>query len=161
MNKDLVSIFEYLEREKGIKREIIIAAVEESLRAAARKSVKGLINVSVHINPKTVNIDVIPQDFGRIAAQTARQIISQKLRSAERDVIYEEYRHRINEIISGTVKRVIRGATLIVDLGKVEGILPERNYPKTEKYNVGDRVQALLLEVKDTENGGAEVVLSR
>jgi len=200
MNKDLVAIFEYLEREKGIKRDVIIAAVEESLRAAARKSVKGLINVSVTINPKTGNIDVIaqkevvdkvtipeeeisleearvlnpsceigqwiditvtPQDFGRIAAQTARQVISQKLRSAERDVIYEEYRHRVNEIISGTVKRVIRGATLIVDLGKVEAIMPDRFYPKTEKYNVGDRVQALLLEVRDTESGGAEVILSR
>lgn len=200
MNKDLVAIFEYLEREKGIKRDVIISAVEESLRAAARKSVKGLINVTVHINSKTGAIDVVaqkevvdkvtipeeeilledarvinpyceigqwvditvtPQDFGRIAAQTARQVISQKLRSAERDVIYEEYRHRINEIISGTVKRVVRGATLIVDLGKVDAILPDRFYPKTEKYNVGERVQALLLEVRDTENGGAEVILSR
>lgn len=200
MNKDLVAIFEYLEREKGIKRDVIITAIEESLRAAARKSVKGLLNVSVQINSKTGNIDVIaqkevvekvtipdeeisledarvlnpyceigqwidiavtPQDFGRIAAQTARQIISQKLRSAERDVIYEEYRHRINEIISGTVKRVVRGATLIVDLGKVEAVLPDRFYPKAEKYNVGDRVQALLLEVRDTESGGAEVILSR
>jgi transcription termination/antitermination protein NusA len=200
MNKDLVAIFEYLEREKGIKRDIIISAIEESLRAAARKSVKGLVNVSVTIHPKTGTIDVIaqkevvekvtipeeeislqqaqelvpdcelgqwidiavtPADFGRIAAQTAKQVISQKLRAAERDVIYEEYRHRINEIISGTVKRVVRGATLIVDLGKVEGILPERFYPKTERYNVGERVQALLYEVRDTENGGAEVVLSR
>lgn len=200
MNKDLLAIFEYLEREKGIKRDVIIAAVEESLLAAARKSIKGLINISVHVNPKTGNIDVIaqkevvdkvtipeeeitleearilnpnielgewvdfpctPQDFGRIAAQTARQIISQKLRTAERDVIYEEYRHRVNEIISGTVKRLIRGSTLIVDLGKVEGILPDRFYPKIEKYIVGDRVQALLFEVRDTENGGAEVILSR
>jgi len=200
MNKDLLAIFEYLEREKGIKREVITAAVEESLLAAARKSIKGLINISVHINQKTGDIEVTaqkevvdnvtipeeeitleearlinpyaeigawvdipctPQDFGRIAAQTARQVISQKLRSAERDVIYEEYRHRVNEIISGTVKRVIRGATLIVDLGKVEGILPDRFYPKTEKYNVGDRVQALLFEVRDTESGGAEVILSR
>lgn len=200
MNKDLVAIFEYLEREKGIKRDIIIGAIEEALRAAARKSVKGLINVSVNVHPKTGVVEVIaqkevvdtvtipdeeisledartlypnceigdwidlsatPEDFGRIAAQTARQVISQKLKGAERDVIYEEYRHRINEIISGSVKRVIRGATLIVDLGKVEGILPDRFYPKTEKYNVGERVQALLYEVKDTENGGAEVILSR
>lgn len=200
MNKDLVAIFEYLEREKGIKRDIIIGAVEEALRAAARKSIKGLINVSVKINAKTGSIDVIaqkevvdkvtipeeeisledaqvinpyceigqwvditvtPEDFGRIAAQTARQVMSQKLKSAERDVIYEEYRHRAGEIISGSVKRTIRGATLIVDLGKVEGILPDRFYPKTEKYNVGERVQALLLEVRDTENGGAEVILSR
>lgn len=200
MNKDLVAIFEYLEREKGIKREVIIGAIEESLRAAARKSVKGLINVTVKIDPKTGQIDVVaqkevvdkvtipeeeitlenarvlnpdceigdwvditatPQEFGRIAAQTARQIIAQKLRSAERDVIYEEYRHRINEIISGNVKKVVRGATLIVDLGKVEAILPDRFYPKTEHYNQGDRVQALLLEVRDTESGGAEVILSR
>lgn len=200
MNKDLVAIFEYLEREKGIKRDVIVSAIEESLRAAARKSVKGLINVSVSINPKTGSVEVTaqkevvdkvtipdeeilleqarilypdcevgdwitlsvePEDFGRIAAQTARQVISQKLRTAEKDVICEEYRHRTNEIISGTVKRIIRGATLIVDLGKVEGILPERFYPKTEQYNVGERVQALLYEVRDTENGGAEVVLSR
>lgn len=200
MNKDLVAIFEYLEREKGIKRDIVVAAIEEALCSAARKSVKGLLNVSVTINSKTGTIDVIaqkevvdkvtipeeeislenarilypdceigqwidltvtPQDFGRIAAQTARQVISQKLRSAERDVIYEEYRHRVNEIISGTVKRTIRGSTLVVDLGKIEAIMPDRFYPKIEQYNTGDRVQALLLEVRDTPNGGAEVILSR
>lgn len=200
MNKDLIAIFEYLEREKGIKRDIIINAIEEALHVAARKSIQGLINLSVKVDSKTgtievfaqkevveqvtipeeeialeaarelhphceigdwIDIEVTPRDFGRIAAQTARQVIAQKLRTAERDVIYEEYRHRINELISGKVKRVVRGATLIVDLGKVEAILPERFYPKTERYNVGDRVYALLYEVRETENGGAEVVLSR
>ncbi len=144
MNKDLVAIFEYLEREKGIKRDVIISAIEESLRAAARKSIKGHINVSVNINSKTGMIDVIaqkevvdkvtipeeeisledakvlnpdaeigqwvditvtPQDFGRVAAQTARQIISQKLRGAERDVIYEEYRHRVQRDRLGQRKK--------------------------------------------------------
>ena len=76
-------------------------------------------------------------------------------------MIYEEYRHRINEIISGTVKRIVRGATLIVDLGKVEAIMPDRFYPKTEKYNVGDASRPFLLEVRDTESGGAEVIFSR
>ena len=200
MNKDLIAIFEYLEREKGIKRETIIDAIEESLQVAARKSLKGVGLVSVVIDPKQGTIDVTaekevvdtieypeeeilldearelapdcemgdfiqvpipPVDLGRIAAQTARQVIAQKLRGAERDVIYEEYRHRLHEMVSGTVKRVVKGATLIVDLGKVESILPERFYPKTEKYHVGDRIQALLWEVRDTENGGAEVVLSR
>lgn len=200
MNKDLIAIFEYLEREKGIKRETIIDAIEESLQVAARKSLKGVGLVSVVIDPKQGTIEVTaekevvdnieypeeeilldearelapdcemgdfiqvpipPVDLGRIAAQTARQVIAQKLRGAERDVIYEEYRHRLHEMVSGTVKRVVKGATLIVDLGKVEAILPERFYPKTEKYHVGDRVQALLWEVRDTENGGAEVVLSR
>jgi N utilization substance protein A len=201
MNKDLIAIFEYLEREKGIKREIVINAIAESLRAAARKSVKGLgEKVSVEIHPKTgeievytqkkivekvgnpleeisiedakalepecqigqwLEISITPQDFGRIAAQAARQIISQKLKGAERDVIYEEYRHRVGEIISGTVKRFIRGRTIVVDLGKVEAILPERNYPKLERYNVGEKVQALLYEVRDTDGGGAEVILTR
>lgn len=200
MNKDLIAVFEYLEREKGIKRDIVIAAIEESLRAAARKSISGASNVTVKIHPKTGDIDVFcekeivdevevpaqeilledareidpeceigqfidiivtPKDFGRIAAQKARQIITQKLRGAERDVIYEEYRHRMNELISGTVKRFVRGANIIVDLGKVEAIMPMREYPKTEKYHVGEKVLALLLGVHDTENGGAEVVLSR
>jgi N utilization substance protein A len=200
MNKDLIAVFEYLEREKGIKRDIVVAAIEESLQAAALKSIHGASNVVVHIHPKTgvievfcdkvivekvrnnvqevslkeyreidpncqlgdiVKVAVTPRDFGRIAAQKARQIIAQKLRGAERDVIYEEYRHRTNELISGTVKRIVSGATVIVDLGKVEGVLPKRNYPASEKYQVGDRVLALLQEVRDTEMGGAEVLLSR
>lgn len=200
MNKDLVAIFEYLEREKGIKREIVIAAIEESLMMAARKSIHGATNVAVSIQAKSGNIEVFcdkeivekvrnpvqeialkdyreldpncelgqivsvsvtPKDFGRIAAQKARQIISQKLRGAERDVIYEEYRHRINQLISGSVKRIGGGSTVIVDLGKVEGVLPRRNFPPTEKYQVGDKVLALLQEVRDTDSGGAEVVLSR
>ncbi|MBS4168838.1 transcription termination factor NusA [Parachlamydia sp. AcF125] len=200
MNKDLIAIFEYLEREKGIKRNIVIAAIEESLRAAAKKSISGASNVTVTINPKTGNIDVYcekeiveevevdaqeislqdareidpdceigqfidvvatPKDFGRIAAQKARQIITQKLRNAERDVIYEEYRHRTNELISGTIKRFVRGSNIVIDLGKVEAIMPTKHYPKTEKYHVGEKVLALLYEVNETENGGAEVVLSR
>lgn len=200
MNKDLVAIFEYMEREKGVKREIVIGAIESALRAAARKSMKEEANVAVQIHPKTGDIDIscekeivesvehptkeislaaaqeldpdceigqfidvpIPTEkFGRIAAQTARQVISQKLRGAERDVIYEEYRHRVNELVSGVVKRFSKGVNLIVDLGKVEALLPARNYPKTEKYVVGDKIYALLLEVQDSENGGAEVILTR
>lgn len=200
MNKDLIAIFEYLEREKGIKRELVMSAIEESLQVAARKSVSGASNVTVTIHPKTGNIDVYcekeiveevevssqeisleaarlidpecemgqfidvmvtPKDFGRIAAQKARQIITQKLRGAERDVIYEEYRHRLNELVSGTVKRFVRGSNLIIDLGKVEAIMPMREYPKDEKYQIGEKVLTVLIEVKDTENGGAEVILSR
>ncbi|MEM8628535.1 MAG: transcription termination factor NusA [Chlamydiota bacterium] len=200
MNKDLIAIFEYLEREKGIKRDFVIQAIEDSLLAAAKKSVHGVGKIQVQIEPKSGEIEVVaqkkiveevedfdeeisleeaqelapdcelgqwleiivtPRDFGRIAAQTARQVITQKLRTAERDVIYEEYRHRVGEIISGKIKRFIRGQTLVVDLGKVEGILPERQYPRMEKFNVGEKVQALLQDVCDTENGGAEVILSR
>ncbi|MBS0624348.1 MAG: transcription termination/antitermination protein NusA [Verrucomicrobia bacterium] len=200
MNKDLVAIFEYMEREKGIKREVVMQAIITALTAAAKKSLKDEANVSVQIHPKSgdievfcekeivetvqhpareirlsvareldpdcevgqfIDVPVTPEKFGRIAAATARQIISQNLRSAERDVIYEEYRHRVGEIVSGVIKRFFKGPNLVIDLGKVEAILPGRNYPKTEKYQVGNKLCALLYEVKDLENGGAEVVLTR
>ncbi|MBM3201438.1 MAG: transcription termination/antitermination protein NusA [Chlamydiae bacterium] len=200
MNKELLAIFEYLEREKGIKRDFITKAIEDALVVAARKGNKHMNNVSVTVDPRSgtitaiaekeivekveypdeeisleeakqldpyskvgdwIDVIVDPQQFGRIAAQTARQVISQKLRGAERDVIYEEYRHRVGELISGTVRRVTKGHTLVVDLGKVEALLPGRFYPKTERYHIGDKVLALLYEVQDTENGGAEVILTR
>ncbi|CAG9046675.1 transcription termination factor NusA [Chlamydia abortus] len=200
MNKDLVAIFDYMEKEKGIQRPVIIGAIESALKIAAKKTLRDDANVSVNINPKTGDIEVfcekeivevcenpskeIPLDkareydpeceigqymdvpfvsehFGRIAAHAARQIIGQKLRHAERDVIYEEYRHRVNEILSGVVKRFAKGSNLIIDLGKVEGLLPARCYPKTEKHKVGDKIYALLYEVQESENGGAEVILSR
>jgi len=200
MNKDLIAVFEYLEKEKGINREVIIKAIEESLCIAARKNISGASNVTVKINSKSGDIDVLcekeivnevevpaqeisleearkfdpdceigqyidvivtPRDFGRIAAQKARQVITRKLKNAERDVIYEEYRHRIHDIVSGTVKKFVRGANAIVDLGKVEALMPMREYPKTEKYHIGDKVTALLKEVVDNDQGGADVILSR
>lgn len=200
MNKDLVAIFEYMEREKGIKRDIVVKAIETAILAAARKSVQDEANITVHVHSKTGDIEIFcekkivekpihpemeislkaareldpeceigqyldvpvpPERFGRIAAQTAKQIIAQKLRGAERDVIYEEYRHRVGEIVSGMVKRLGKGGNLIVDLGKVEAVLPTRYYPKTEKYQIGSKIYALLYEVQDLENGGAEVILSR
>ncbi len=200
MNKDLLAIFDYMEREKGINREVLISAIKESLHAAARKSIHNVENISVEISPKSGQIDVYtekeivekvtspdtqisyeeatelapgcqvgqilsvlitPKDFGRIAAQTAKQMIAHKLRNAERDVIYEEYRHRVGEIVSGTIKRFSQASNLVIDLGKVEGILPKNHFPKTERYKVGERVRALLYEVRDLDNGGAEVILSR
>lgn len=199
-NKELIAIFDYMEKERGIKRERVMEAIKDSLRLAARKSIQDVSEIDIEIDPKTGEIEVLakkqvvdevedpaeqisledalelnpdceigdwlqvevtPKDFGRIAAQKARQAISMKLRMAERDVIYEEYRDRVGEIISGTVKRFVRKADVIVDLGKVEGFMPMSEYPRTERYQVGDRVVALLWEVQDTPNGGAEVVLSR
>lgn len=200
MNKDLIAIFDYMERERGIKREIIIEAIEESLLLAARKSVQDIPDVEVRLDPKSGAIEIIaqkrvvskvqisqeeislkdalkldpdaqleqvlyvsvtPRDFGRIAAHKARQVIAGRLKMAERDVIYAEYRDRVNEIVSGSVKRFARGADLVIDLGKVEALMPMREYPKVETYQVGDRVVALLKEVQDTPTGGAEVILSR
>lgn len=199
-NKELIAIFDYMEKERGIKRERVIEAIQESLKLAARKSIKDVNEIDIEIDSKTGQIDVLakkqvveevedpaeqlsleealelnpdcelgdwlqvevtPKDFGRIAAQKARQVIAMKLKMAERDVIYEEYRDRVGEIISGSVKRFVRKADLIIDLGKVEGYMPMSEYPKTEQYQIGDRVVAVLWEVQDTPSGGAEVVLSR
>ena len=200
MNKDLLAILDYLDREKGIKRNIVLQAIEDALYAAAKKSVKDVSNVRVEVNYESGGIEVFgtktvvekakalnkevslevalelnpdseigdeiedpitSNDFGRIEGQTARQIITQKLRGAERDVIYDEYRHRVNEVVSGTVKHFIRGSDIVIDLGKVDGIMPMREYPKIERYHAGEKVTAILKEVQDTENGGAEVILSR
>lgn len=200
MKKELLAIFEYLERDKGIKRDLIVKAIEDALITAARKGPKGMPNLNVHINPKTgeisahsereivevveypeeeitleaakeldpnsqvgdwIDIPINPEDLGRIAAQTARQVIAQKLRMAERDVIHEEYRHRVGDLISGTVVRLQRGGNLLIDLGKVEAFMPGSHYPRTERYHIGDKVLALLHEVQEMENGGAQVVLSR
>ena len=200
MNKDLLAIFEYLEREKGINRDLIVKAIEEALIVGARKGDQFMNNVNVKINPRTgqidafaekeivetvtypneeisfdmakeldpdceigewLDIEVDPKSFGRIAAAVAKQVISQKIRHAEKDVIHTEYRDKMGQIVSGVVRRVARGHTVIVDLGKIEAILPSRNYPKTESYHIGDRITAQLLEVQDTETGGAEVILTR
>lgn len=200
MNKELIAIFEYMEREKGIKREVCVQAVQEAMEAAAYKSMPGAHDLTVVIDPKTgdleisckkevveiveyeteeipleearelnpeasigdyIQVTIDPEDFGRIAASAARQMMSQKLRHAERDVIHEEFRHRICDIVSGTVKKYVRSKGVIVDLGKIEAVMPMEFYPRTEHYHAGDRVQALLYEVRDTENGGAEVILSR
>ena len=85
-----------------------------------------------------LEIEIEPANFGRIAANVARQMISQKIRGAEKEIIYEEYRHRIGELISGTVRRITKGHSLIIDLGKVEAILPGRFYPREEKYHIDE-----------------------
>jgi N utilization substance protein A len=138
---------------KEIVEEVVIPGEEITLPAALELNPDAEIGSFIHV-------PLDPTLMGRIAAQQAKQVITQKLRMAEKDVIYEEYRHRVNELISGSVKRVIRG-TVIIDLGKVEALMPLRHYPKTERYNVGDRVLALLCEVQETDAGGAEVILSR
>src|SRR5690606_31658785 len=99
-------------------------------------------------------------DFGRIAAQTAKQVIVQKVREAERAQMVDEYRDRMGELISGTVKKVTRDS-IIVDLGNnAEGILPRDQLIGREIFRMGDRIRALLLEVR-TEARGPQLLLSR
>ncbi len=100
-----------------------------------------------------------PRDFGRISAQTAKQAMLQRIRSAEKEMMYDEFKDRAGEIVSGTVRRFER-SDVIMDLGKFDAIMPSKERVVTEDYNVGDRLRAYVMAV---ENGvrGPEIILSR
>lgn len=106
-----------------------------------------------------IKLEVTPKNFGRIAAQTARNIVIQKLKDAERDNIYNEFIDREKEIITGNVQRVERGIVYI-DLGRVEGIIPVSEQIKTEEYTPNKRLKLYIKEVKNTSKG-AQIILSR
>ncbi len=107
----------------------------------------------------TLEIEVTPKNFGRIAAQTAKQAILQKIRQAERNIIFEEFHDRVGDIVSGTIRRFERG-DIIVDLGRAEASMPSRERISSEIYQVGDQIRALVLSVQDNASGAA-IVLSR
>ncbi|MBZ2173835.1 transcription termination factor NusA [Schnuerera sp. xch1] len=107
----------------------------------------------------TVIIEVTPKNFGRIAAQTAKQVVIQRIKDAERDVIFEEFISRENEIITGMVQRISKNNAYI-DLGKAEGILPPAEQIEGEIYHQGDRIKLYILEVKKTSKG-PQIILSR
>lgn len=106
-----------------------------------------------------IEVESIPKDFGRIAAQTAKQIVTQKIREAERENIYEEYKGSEGQIVSGIVQRYEQH-DVIVELDKTEAILPKEEQIKNEDYRRGDRIRALIIEVKH-ESKDQQVVLSR
>ena len=167
MNNELLTILDSIERDKGIKKEILIKAIESALVSAARKKLgKHIIDIKVEFNGETGDFkvfgpdgDEVAGDFGRISAQTAKQVIIQKIREAERDVVFEEYQHKVNDITSGSIHRFDKGL-IIVDLGRAEGVLPRREVPANEEYRQGDRIKAMIMEVKKTPKG-PEILLSR
>jgi len=106
-----------------------------------------------------LELEVTPKNFGRIAAQTAKQAILHKIRQAEKDKVFEEYKDRPGDIVSGAVRRFER-SDVVVDLGRAEAIMPARERVPTEEYQVGDRIRALLLSVDNTPQG-PEIILSR
>lgn len=198
MRNELLALFDYYEKEKGIKRHTMVEALEIALLSAARKTIGPARDLEVKIEPEKgdirvfanllvkdrvsnpyeeidiftarrlkpesnvddeIKVDITPGNFGRIAAQTAKQTMMQRLRMAEKELIYEEFKDRAGDIVSGTVRRFERG-DVFIDLGKFEGIMRQRDRVVTEEYNVGDRIRAYVVAV---ENGarGPEIILSR
>ena len=106
-----------------------------------------------------IEVEVTPQNFGRIAAQTAKQAMLQRIRQVEKNMVFEEFKGRAGDILSGTVRRFER-SDVIIDLGKIEGIMPSRERVPTEEYQPGDRIRAFTLSV-DNAAHGPEIILSR
>lgn len=198
MNADFLAVLEFWEREKGINRDVLTAAVEEALLSAAKRAVGPAREMRVVIDQKTgdirafaklvvservmskhdqislyearriktetqvgeeVEVEVTPVGFGRIAAQYAKQALMQHIRRAEKQLIFAEFKDRVGEIISGTVRRFDR-SDVIVDLGKYEALLPNRERVPTEEYQIGERIRCYVKAVEEGPHG-PDIILSR
>jgi len=166
MNQDLLRIVDSIARDKNIEKESIFADIETSLLSAARKFYGETDDVNCTIDRMTGEIEVRKngvlidyREFGRIAAQTAKQVLIQKLREDERGSILEEFIERKGQIITGTVARS-DGPVLSVNLGRCEGFLPRSEQIPGETHHVGERIRCLVLDVRDVGNH-VKIVLSR
>lgn len=199
MSNELLTMLEYLERERGISRETLLQAMQEAIIKAAGKGFGGFTReLRIDINPKsgkirgmanvlvvekvtnpqeemllaraktikpdvqpgdTLEVEVEPAAFGRIAAGVARNAIMSSIRRVEKERIYEEFKDRAGDIISGTVRRFVK-SDVIFDLGKFEAVMPSRERVMTEDYSVGDRLRAYVVAV-ETGKDGPQIILSR
>ena len=198
MNADLITVLEIYEREKGISRDELIAAVEEALVAAAKKAIGPARELRCQIDQKTgdikafakllvtdkvtskhdeisvfdarhikedaqlgdeIEVEVTPTDFGRIASQYAKQSLMMHIRRAEKQLVFKEFKDRVGDIVSGVVRRFDR-SDVMMDLGRFEALLPNRERVPSEEYQVGERLRCF---VKAVETGvhGPEIILSR
>ena len=138
---------------KEIVEEVEDEMLQISLEEAKKENKKAKLG-------ETVEFEIIPRDFGRIAAQTAKQVIVQKIREAERDMIFTEYNDRKGEIVSGLVQKA-DGGTVVLDLGKLEGIMLLKDQIPTEEYKVNDKVRAYVVSVEKGIKGAPQVLVSR
>ena len=169
MSQELLAIIGQIEREKGIKKEVLVAAVESALLSAARKvlNMKPEEELRIKLDQESGKIrafkgekEITTIDFGRIAASTARQVIIQKIREAEKEVVFTEFQGRVGEIVSGTVYRFEKGNIVIDLLGKTEGILLKRELSPKEELKLGQRIRVYVVEVKKDAKG-PQIILSR
>jgi N utilization substance protein A len=198
MTSELLAVFEYFEKEKGIDRETMVDALSNALLSASKKSIGPARELRIDIDPEKgtikaiatlvvaetvsspyeelalataqrikpdavigdeIDVEVTPKNFGRIAAQTAKQTMMQQLRQAEKAKIYEAFKDRAGDIVAGIVRRFEK-SDVMIDLGQFEGVMPNRERVTTEEYNIGDRVRTYVVAVENG-NRGPEIILSR
>jgi N utilization substance protein A len=139
--------------EKEVVEEVEIPQTQISLEEAQK------INKKLEIGDKT-KIEIIPRNFGRIAAQTAKQVIIQKIREASRNFLFDEFSQRKGEIVSGIIQKA-DGGVVVLDLGKLEGIMPLKEQIPTEHYHVNDKIKAYVLSVEKGLKGAPQVLVTR
>ena len=198
MSSEILSVLEYMEKEKGIPRADMISAIVNAIKTAALKGVNSGQELKIDINPKNgqlhawsvlkvvdsisdpktqihvekaqllkpgvavgeaIEKEIDPSFLGRIAAQTARQAIMQKLRQFEKERIYDDFKDSVGDIVSGTVRRRERN-DLFIDLGKAEAVMPGKEQVPGEEYAPGERIRCLLMEIENSSRG-PEIILSR
>ncbi len=198
MSSEILSVLEYMEKEKGIPRADMISTITNALKTAAQKGINSGQELKIDINPKNgqlhawavvkvvdsvsnpktevhvekaqalkagavigdlIEKEIDPSTLGRIAAQTARQAVMQRLRQFEKDRIYDDFKDQVGNIVTGTVRRRERN-DLYVDLGKAEAIMPGKEQVPGEEYQPGERIRCLLVEIQSTPRG-PEIILSR
>lgn len=142
-----------------------VYSLKKVMKRANDKDVQINIKEAQKINPDykegdMVEIEIVPRDFGRIAAQTAKQVIIQKLREAEREIIYTEFNDRKGEIVSGLVQKADHNI-VVMDLGKLEGVMPSKEQIPTEHYHVNDKVKGYVVDVEKGAKGAPQVIVSR
>lgn len=158
MNREILRFVDTIQRDKQIDKEVVFVGIEQALISAAQKKTGSTEGVDVTIDRETGEITATvdgeplsPEDLGRIAALSGKQVLLQKIRQAERDVLYEEYKPRVGQLLTGTIQAK-KGSILVISLGKTEGILPRSEQSPAENFNEGNRIKVILKEVNLQEN---------
>src|SRR6516164_1332665 len=166
MSVDLVRIVDSIHRDKNISKAILFEGIQWALTTAARKPYPEAAAIEVRLDADSGAIDATkdgikmdPAELGRIAAQTAKQVIIQKIREAERDSLYDEFEDQRGDLMTGTVQR-FEGGAVIVNLGKTDAILPRSEQIPGESYHPNERIRAIILDVRKVGQR-VKIILSR
>lgn len=168
-NEELLRLINSIHMDKGIDRELLFESLEAALVSAARKKYTDVEELRIRINRENGDLILLdgdrplrvlePSEFGRIAAQTAKQVMIQRIREAESEVVFEDYQEKEDTIVNGTISRVERG-TVVLNIGKADGILPRQEQIPSENYRPGERLRCYVVQVRKKGNK-VLIVLSR
>lgn len=166
--EDIQRMIDVIHRDKDVPKEVIFEALEQAIAAAIRKRIGAGDDLVVRIDRETCDVEIEDDEgeyefdleqLGRIAAQAFKQVMMQKLREAERDVIYDDFETRVGRLVNGTVQR-FDGDNLVVNLGRTEAYLPREERVRGETFSPGDRIRAIILEVSK-DGPRVRIIVSR